>query len=100
MTVLLINQYCAAIPYEEFIGFPFGEEQGDQFFPRILDHSIPIRIPHDTLPFSFPFFGENYPFVIVSYLILLCKSNLQKIAPPMVNYLESPLSLSKIGHIL
>ena len=64
--LLILSNYSVAVPYEDFIGYPFGEEHGDQLFPPILDHSIPILVPNDSLPFGFPFFGEKYPYIIVS----------------------------------
>ena len=63
LVLLTISMPSAlAIPFEEFIGYPFGVEYGDRYFPRILDYSIPIDISDSP----FLFFDEMYPYIVVS----------------------------------
>ena len=54
---------AVAIPFDEFIGYPFGEEYGDQTFPRLLDTSVRVNLANN----SFHFFGEYYSYINVSY---------------------------------
>ena len=50
-----------AIPYEEFIGYPFSTSNGYQRFPRGDDLAQGV-----TIPFPFPYFNQSFTFADVS----------------------------------
>ena len=66
VVVLLVSCLCSLYPvadsikFEDFIGYPFGEEYGYSLFPRGVDlyEGGAITIP-------FPYFGQKYNFVNV-----------------------------------
>ena len=59
---LTILVSASAIPFENFVGYPFGEEYGDQIF---YDHYYAVRFLNVS-DNPFHFFGQRYSFISVS----------------------------------
>ena len=59
-----------AVKFEEFLGYPFGEEHGYSAFPPSVDLVRGVSIP--TL---FPYFGQIYNFTNVSNTIVVLINN-------------------------
>ena len=65
LTLCLMNESGSAIPFEEFVGHPFNENNGYSVFPRVADQArgLPIPVP-------FPYFGRTFSYVHVSARIM------------------------------
>ena len=63
LAILELFGSATAIPFDKFIGYPFGEEYGDQTFPRKLDAFVPVNLTCNP----FHFFGKYYSYINVSY---------------------------------
>lgn len=58
---LMLATHVESIPLEQF--YPFGSEAGDTVLERTLDGSSPVNL----LPSPFPYFGENFTTLYVSF---------------------------------
>ena len=63
LTLCLMNESGSAIPFEEFVGYPFDESSDHTAFPRELNLVRGLFIP-----VPFPYFGRTFSYVHVSAL--------------------------------
>ena len=64
--VLFLAPSAAAITFQDFIGYPFGEEHGDKLIASRDDAAILIEVPK-----SLPYFRSSYRYIRVSNSINL-----------------------------
>ena len=61
LTLCLMNESGSAIPFDEFVGYPFNESNGYSVFPRAADETQGLFIP-----VPFPYFGRTFSYANVS----------------------------------
>ena len=58
---LLLQRFAISVHFEEFLGYPFGPENGDTLMPQKDDTVVNLRVTN-----PFPAFGIAYEYVSVS----------------------------------